>query len=743
MEWAGLFRIDFITKKERVSMMVKIFVSERYRGARAKMFAVLISLLVAFGVTPKAEAQAPADILILSTSVTDGTDSVEAVQAGLSGFTVEVATPAEWAAKSTEDFAGYKAIVLGDPTCSAGLGSIQAAIDNRDVWGPAITGNVLVLGTDPVFHQGLAGAVKLIKQGIEFAASEPGRTGAYICLSCYYYAVSESEPAHVTVLEPFGDFSVIGQGSGCPGDSHIVATHPALEGLTDGDLSYWGCTFHEGFVTWPITFEVLVIARDVPSDYVAPDGSSGAPYIIGRGVQVISDIDLSPQTAVNTLSMEHTVIATVMEDDSPVVGTVVTFGVIDGPHAGITGQGVTDASGQAAFTYTATDVGVDFIQATFVDSEDRTQTSNKVTKEWIVPPSLHIPGGTQQKDYRLVGVPGIITYDLDALAVFKGGSSYDQDQIRIFWYNPARQGYDEYDKVPAPMPGVGFMMISREDLTPTFYGDLIPHDRVFVVVLRPRWNMPANPFVYGLPGGAVVPEKGVPSMEQPDDGCLESVFYAYNGGWVPVTRENGWLEPGQGIAVYNWCDTDILLGFVPQGLGVSAEPTAELGSMQQNPVTSGVPRPSPEASVAPVGISFTLKYKRYKDRTLFLGMHPLASEKRDAMDGLAPPPGPSRAPKIYVDHSDWTYRPGAYAVDIRRLGEGPHEFALTVELPRIKSKAKKCKLTWRGVKDIPSRLKVTLVDEEKGRSVDMRRKRRYKIKPRKKATHYELKVLID
>lgn len=49
-------------------MMVKIFISERYRGALAKMFAVLISLLVAFGVTPKAEAQAPADILILSTS---------------------------------------------------------------------------------------------------------------------------------------------------------------------------------------------------------------------------------------------------------------------------------------------------------------------------------------------------------------------------------------------------------------------------------------------------------------------------------------------------------------------------------------------------------------------------------------------------------------------------------------------------------------------------------------------------
>src|SRR5439155_3440992 len=63
----------------------------------------------------------------------------------------------------------------------------------------------------------------------------------------------------------------------------IVEQHPALSGLTDTDLSNWSCSTHEGFVQWPAEFKVLAISRDVPSSYTAPDGSSGAPYIVARG----------------------------------------------------------------------------------------------------------------------------------------------------------------------------------------------------------------------------------------------------------------------------------------------------------------------------------------------------------------------------------------------------------------------------------------------------------------------------
>src|SRR2546430_7580186 len=52
-------------------------------------------------------------------------------------------------------------------------------------WGPAINGNVIVIGTDPVHHSisgpgGVQGGRQLTQSGIQFAAAEPTKTGAYI-----------------------------------------------------------------------------------------------------------------------------------------------------------------------------------------------------------------------------------------------------------------------------------------------------------------------------------------------------------------------------------------------------------------------------------------------------------------------------------------------------------------------------------------------------------------------------------
>jgi hypothetical protein len=91
-------------------------------------------------------------VLILDSSVSGGASSREAVFAAAAGYTVEVVSNADWASKSTADFATYRAIVLGDATCATSLIPIAAAEANKGVWGPAITGNVILVGTDPVFH---------------------------------------------------------------------------------------------------------------------------------------------------------------------------------------------------------------------------------------------------------------------------------------------------------------------------------------------------------------------------------------------------------------------------------------------------------------------------------------------------------------------------------------------------------------------------------------------------------------
>ncbi|MCK6467756.1 MAG: hypothetical protein L6Q53_06135 [Candidatus Brocadia sinica] len=61
-----------------------------------------------------------------------------------------------------------------------------------------------------------------------------------------------------------------------------------------------------------------------------------------------------------------------------------TFTVVSGPHAGVTGNDTTDASGQATFTYTGTGstTGTDVIEASFVNDAGDTITSNQVTKTW-------------------------------------------------------------------------------------------------------------------------------------------------------------------------------------------------------------------------------------------------------------------------------------------------------------------------------------------------------------------------
>jgi len=203
--------------------------------------------------------------------------------------------------------------------------------------------------------------------------------------------------AFVALLGGFGTFTATGVG--CFNNAHIVATHPALTGLTDSTLSNWSCSVHEGFDSWPLSFEVLAIAQGIGTVFTAPDGSVGTPYILARGVAVISDILLTPATATNDLGTSHTVTATVTTNTpapgTPVVGTTVTFTIVGGPHTGTTGTAVTGAAGVATFSYSGTAVGTDIIEATFVDARERTQRSNRVEKTWVTPaPTTTTPATT-------------------------------------------------------------------------------------------------------------------------------------------------------------------------------------------------------------------------------------------------------------------------------------------------------------------------------------------------------------
>lgn len=343
----------------------------------------MLTLVMAWS-APQAYAQTK--VLILDSTVSGGASSREAQAAIALGYTVEVVNAAGWAAKTQADFATYRALILGDPTCGSSTSSVAAAEANKAVWGPVVNGNVIIIGTDPVFHT-FSGGGTLTDGGVKFAVDKVGKTGMYITLSCYYH--NTAAMTAVPLLDAFspGGFSVTGVG--CFDNAHIVATHPSLTGITDATLSNWSCSVHEAFDKWPLDFQVLAIARNIGSAYTAPDGTVGTPYILARGVTVLSNIKLTPETAENPVGTSHTVTATVTQDTpvfgTPVVGKLVTFTVISGPNTGATGTGTTNGAGVATFTYTSNGtLGVDIIKATFVDDAGLTQTSNLANKTWVV-----------------------------------------------------------------------------------------------------------------------------------------------------------------------------------------------------------------------------------------------------------------------------------------------------------------------------------------------------------------------
>lgn len=231
-----------------------------------------------------------ADILMLDSTVSFPATSSKEYQAlmtwplNYSAGDIDIVDNNTWAGMTAAQFGSYKAIILGDPWCSDSNNAVITLTANAMVWGPEITGNVVIVGTDPTVHP--PGGTSLTNKGIEFAVDDPNTVGAYITLSCYYHGTTLLTPVpFLDGLSTLGNFSVVGVG--CYNDAHIVATHPALSGLTDTDLSNWSCSVHEAFDTWPADFVVLAIAQGAGGTYNADDGTVGIPYILARGEDLV------------------------------------------------------------------------------------------------------------------------------------------------------------------------------------------------------------------------------------------------------------------------------------------------------------------------------------------------------------------------------------------------------------------------------------------------------------------------
>ncbi len=92
-------------------------------------------------------------------------------------------------------------------------------------------------------------------------------------------------------------------------------------------------------------------------------------------------VTLAPATSSGAVGSTYTASATVTRDGVPQAGVAVGFSVTAGPNAGNEGQGITDATGVATYSYSSSAPGTDSIQSSVLDGET-TRTSNTVAREW-------------------------------------------------------------------------------------------------------------------------------------------------------------------------------------------------------------------------------------------------------------------------------------------------------------------------------------------------------------------------
>jgi len=158
-------------------------------------------------------------------------------------------------------------------------------------------------------------------------------------------------------------------------DSDIVPTaEGTAAGLSD-DLDV--CCWHHQFTTFPSFLTVLATYN----------GSTEVAAIGGLNVQIPTGIVLDPATQTRVVGESCTVTATITENQVAVPNRDVRFSLVSGPNAPQTATVLSDANGQAVFTYVAANIGTDTIVAEFTDSQDRVRVADVVTCVVNAPPT--------------------------------------------------------------------------------------------------------------------------------------------------------------------------------------------------------------------------------------------------------------------------------------------------------------------------------------------------------------------
>jgi hypothetical protein len=99
-----------------------------------------------------------------------------------------------------------------------------------------------------------------------------------------------------------------------------------------------------------------------------------------QGTVGVSGIALTTTSTSAVTGTNHIVTAHITDSiANPVQGVTVNFKIDSGPNQGITGTGVTDANGEAQFSWQSTTAGTDVISASAISPSNQTMTVSSTT----------------------------------------------------------------------------------------------------------------------------------------------------------------------------------------------------------------------------------------------------------------------------------------------------------------------------------------------------------------------------
>jgi hypothetical protein len=352
---------------------------------------------------------------------------------------------------SAAEFAQYQVLIVGDPSCDAGLppsvsesvGAWSAAVKGAGAGG--VVGNRSVIGTDPEFHYAgggggappreagnpsSAGAEHLVESAIRFAGSVPGATGISYDTSCFEHSkIAEGGGPLPTYSEQLQQISTgpglweEGEHPFCSAEIALIASNSAFGALTHEDLEGWECSAHVSFKSFPADFHAFALTLPpgggpvCGTDIDTKEIECGNAYVLVAGGGVVVEnpfIKLTPASGNQPAGGSHTVTATVEEEEPrkeeitagratliKAVGKVVNFAVT-GQNTGVSGvcttgggtpdpECTTDANGQVEFTYPdSRGAGADTINASV--SLPRGLQTTTASWEWTpAPPPAPAP----------------------------------------------------------------------------------------------------------------------------------------------------------------------------------------------------------------------------------------------------------------------------------------------------------------------------------------------------------------